>query len=141
MHDQFEPVASSESNGGEVTHVAGRESIDADRLGQRDDRGVDEAQAKIREASVHVHRTRELAEGWRRVGEGTARQILHERLHRCAFVAKEVVDLGEDESRNVARAGLVDDAAKAPVVWRALDEIVDERAGVADERGCATGGH
>jgi hypothetical protein len=27
------------------------------------------------------------------------------------------------------------------VVWRALDEIVDERAGVADERGCATGGH
>jgi hypothetical protein len=27
------------------------------------------------------------------------------------------------------------------VVWRALDEIVDQRAGVADERGCATGRH
>ncbi len=62
MHDQLEPAPIRQSNGSKVTHIAGRESIDAERLGQRDDRGVDEAQTKIREASVHVHRTRELAE-------------------------------------------------------------------------------
>jgi len=142
MHDQLEPATTCESNGGEVTHVAGRDSIDAEGFGQGDDRRVDEAKAEIGEPSVHVDRTRELAKGRRCVREGAAREILHERLHRRALAAKEVIDLGEDETRNIAGARLVDGVAKEPVVWCALDEIVDERAGVADERGCCpTGRH
>jgi len=141
MYDQFERATIGKSNGGEVTHVAGRDSIDAERFGQGDDRGVDEAEAEIHEASVDVHRTRELADRRRRVGEGAAREILHERLHRRALAAKEVIDLGEDETRNVTGPRLVDSVAKEPMVWCALDEIVDERPGVADERCCATGRH
>lgn len=141
MHDQLEPSATSESNGGEVMHVARREPMDAKRLGQRHHRCVDEAQTEIREASVHLHRPRELAEGRRRLREGAASEILHEGLHRLALVAKEVVDLREDETRHISGARLVDGLAKEGVVWRALDEIVDERPGIADERRCATGRH
>ena len=67
MHDQLEPAATGESNGGEVAHVARREPVDAKRLGQRHDRAVNKAQAEIRDASVHVHRTSELTSGRRRV--------------------------------------------------------------------------
>lgn len=141
MHDQLEPAAASEPNGCEVAHVTCREPMDAERLGQRHNRCVDEAEAEIREASVHGHRTRQLAERRGRVGEGTSGEILHERLHRRALVAKEVVDLGEDETRNVTGARPVDGVAKELVVWRALDEVVDERAGVAKEGGRATDRH
>ncbi len=57
MNHQVERPAVAESNGGEVTHVARREAAYAERLGQRYDRTVDEAQAEIREAPVHFHRT------------------------------------------------------------------------------------
>jgi hypothetical protein len=39
-------------------------------------------------------------------------------LHRVALVAKEAVDLGEDETGYVARARLIDGMAKPPVVRR-----------------------
>lgn len=141
MHDQLEPEATSESNDGEVPHVARRKPVNAKRLGQRHDRAVNEAQAEICEAAVHFHRTRELTNCRWSVGEGAACEVLHERLHRVALAAKEVVDLGEDETRNVAGACLIDGGAKELVVWRALDEIVDERPGVADKSRCATGRH
>ena len=38
MHDQLERPAVTESNGGEMTHVARGQSTDAERLGQRHDR-------------------------------------------------------------------------------------------------------
>lgn len=57
MDRQLEPAATGESNGGEVAHVARREAVNAERLGQRHHRAIDEAQTKIREASVHLHRT------------------------------------------------------------------------------------
>ena len=65
----------------------------------------------------------------------------HEHLHRLALVAKEVVDLGEHETRHIAGACLVNRISEESVAWRSLDEIVDERSGVADERSRATGWH
>jgi hypothetical protein len=38
----------------------------------------------------------------RRVREGALREILHERRRRLTPVAKEVVDLGEDQARHKA---------------------------------------
>ena len=57
MNHEVERPAVPESNGSEVTHVARCQPTDAERLGQRHDRSVNEAHAKIREASVHLHRT------------------------------------------------------------------------------------
>ena len=54
---QLEGAAVTQSNGCEVTHVARGQTTDAERLGERYNRPIDEAQAKIREASVHLHRT------------------------------------------------------------------------------------
>jgi len=141
MNHQVERAAVTQSNGGEVTDVTRGQSTDAERLGKRYDRTIDEPQAQIREASVHFHRTRELADGWRRVSEGAARDIPHEHLHRPALVAKEVIDLCEHETRNVTCACLVNGSAKEPVVWRALNEVVDKRTGIADKRSRATGRH
>jgi hypothetical protein len=45
-----------ESNGSEMTHVAGCQTPDAKHLGQRYDRTIDKAQAEICESSVHFHR-------------------------------------------------------------------------------------
>ena len=41
MHDQLERLAVTESNGGEVAHVARREPTHTERLGQSHDRRVD----------------------------------------------------------------------------------------------------
>ena len=60
-----------------MTHIARRQPTDVKRLGERNDRTVDEAQAEVREASVYFHRTRELTSGRRRIGEGAAGEILH----------------------------------------------------------------
>lgn len=87
--------------------------------GQRHDRTIDEAQTEIREAPVHLHRTRELADCRRRVGEGAANEVLHEHLHRLALVAKEAVNFGKDETGDIAGTRLVDGGTKEPVVWRA----------------------
>ncbi len=54
---QLEGAAVTQSNGCEVTHVARGQTTDAERLGERYNRPIDEAQANIREASVHFHRT------------------------------------------------------------------------------------
>jgi hypothetical protein len=53
---QLERAAVAESKGGEVTHVARRQTTDAERLGKGHDRAIDEAQVQIREASVDFHR-------------------------------------------------------------------------------------
>jgi len=141
MHHQLEATATRESNGGEVTHVAGREPADVDRFRQGDDGGIDEAQAKIREAPVHLHRACELTSRRWRVREGTCGEIPHERMHRGTLVPQEVVDFREHETGDVARASPVDGAAEQLVVGRGLDEVLDERPGVADERRRATGRH
>lgn len=140
MNHQFERPAVAEPNRREVTHIARRETPDAKRLGERHYRGVDEAKAEFREATVNSHRPGQLTDCWRRVSEGAAREILHERLHRRPLVTKEVVDLGEYQSRNVASPGLVNGVAEEPVVWCALDEVIDQRTRIADQRG-ATGRH
>jgi len=44
---QLERTALAESNGGKVAHVARRQTADAERLGERHDRSVNEAQGKI----------------------------------------------------------------------------------------------
>jgi hypothetical protein len=92
MHHQLEGPAARESNGGEVTHVAGREPADVERLREGNDGGIDEAQVEVREAPVHFHRARELTSRRRRVGEGTGCEIPHERLHRRTLVPQKVVN-------------------------------------------------
>ena len=57
MNHQVERAAVAKSNSGEMTHVARRQATDAERLGERYNRPIDEVQAKIREASIHFHRT------------------------------------------------------------------------------------
>jgi hypothetical protein len=52
MNHQIERAAVTEPNASEMTHVA-RQPADAQRLGQRYDRSINEAQAKIPEASVN----------------------------------------------------------------------------------------
>jgi len=56
MNHQLERTAVAESNGREVTHIARGQTMDAERFGERHDRTIDEAEAEIREASVHFHR-------------------------------------------------------------------------------------
>jgi hypothetical protein len=56
MNHQVERPAVPTSNGAEVTHVARCQATAAERL-EHHNRLIDEAQAKIREASVHFHRT------------------------------------------------------------------------------------
>ena len=141
MNDEIERTTITESDSGEVPHVACRQSTDAQRLGQRHHRSVDEAQIEVGKAAVDFHGARELSECRRRIREGTTREILHEQLHPLALVAKDVVDLGKDQTGNVARASSINGMAKQRVVRCALDKIVDERPGVAYQRSGATGGH
>lgn len=141
MNHQFKRASVTQSNGREVTQIARGQTTNAERLGERHDRTIDEAKAETPEASVHIHRTRELTDGWRRVRERAASEILHEHPHRPTLVTKTVVDLREHKTGNVPGACLVDGVAKQKVVWCALDEIVDKRPGIADQRSCATGRH
>jgi hypothetical protein len=92
MNDESEGTTITESDSGEVTHVARRQSTDAQRLGQRHDRCIDEAQTEVGTAPVDFHGARELPECWRRRREDATREILHEQLHALAFVAKEAVN-------------------------------------------------
>ena len=67
--------------------------------------------------------------------------VLHEHVHRLALVTEKVVDFGKNQTGHIAGARQVNGVAKEPMVWRALDEVVNERPSVADERRCATGPH
>jgi hypothetical protein len=94
MNDEIEGTTVTESNSSEVTHVACRQSSNAQRLGQSHDRGVDNAQAEVGKTPVDFHGARELPECRRRIREGATREILHEQLHPLALVAKEVGNFG-----------------------------------------------
>ena len=94
MNDEIECTTITESNRGEVTHVACRQSTDAQRLGERHDRCVDETQTQVGKAPIDFHGARELPKCGRRIREGAAREILHEQLHPTALVAKEVIYFG-----------------------------------------------
>lgn len=111
MKHQVKCPAVAKSNSGEVARVVRGQATDAERPAERHNRRIDEPRAKIREAPVDFDRTRELTDGWRRVGKGASGEILHEDLHRLAPVAQ-VVDFGEHETRDVARACLVDSVSK-----------------------------
>jgi hypothetical protein len=64
-------------------------------LGDRHDRTIDEAERRIRKASVDIDRTCPLADGRRRVGECATREILHEVTHRAALVARPIEAIDE----------------------------------------------
>jgi hypothetical protein len=108
MHNKRERLTVTEANSAEVADVARGEATDTEQLGERHDRRVNQPQAEIGKESVHFHRARELTSGWRRIRKSSATEILHEHLHCLTLVAKEVVELGEHESRNVTSAGVVD---------------------------------
>ena len=59
-----------------MTHVACRQPTDAQRLGQRHQRCVDEAQTEVGKAPVDFHGARELRECRRCIREGAMREIL-----------------------------------------------------------------
>lgn len=141
LDDQVERRAVMFPDGCEVTHVPRRQANDTEILGECDHRPVDKAQAQIRETAIDFHGSRELAESRRRVDESAARKILHERMHRAPFVSKKVVDLSEHETRNVTGARLIDRATEQPVVRRARNQVVEQRAGITDQRSCTTGCH
>lgn len=56
MNHQVEGMPAAKSNRREVTHVARRETTHAEGFGERDYRAIDEAEAKIREVAVDLHR-------------------------------------------------------------------------------------
>ena len=68
MNDEVEGTTITESDGGEVAHVACCQTTNADRLGERDDGTIDETEAKICEASIHIHHTREITDRRWRIG-------------------------------------------------------------------------
>ena len=72
-----------------------------------------------------------LVERGRRVGEGAASKIPHERLHRPPLVAKEVVRLGQHQGRNIVVRARSMALPEQTVVRRARDKIVEQCASVA----------
>ena len=95
-----------------MTDIPGRQPADAESLGKRNDRAVDKAETEILVSPINLHRAGELAQRRRHVGKGAASDVLHEDLHRSALVAKEVIDFGEDETRNVAGASAINRVTK-----------------------------
>lgn len=86
MRHQIERAAIAKSYSCEMTNVARRQPVDTERFRERHDRTVHEAEFKIGKRAVDVHRSEELTEVGRRVGEGPASEILDEDLHRPALV-------------------------------------------------------
>jgi len=93
--------------------VARGQATDAESLGERDDRSIHKPKAKVGVPPIDVHGSRELIECGRRVGQ--------------------------HQGRNIASAGSVDGASKQTIVRHALDQIVEQCASVADQRGSTTG--
>ena len=141
MDHQPERAAVAQPDGAKMADVPRGDPPDAEIFCERDDRTVHEAESKIREAAVDLHRASELIERRRRVCERPTREIVHERLHATPLVAKEVIDLGQNQGRDVPGARSVDLFPKAPMIRRALDEVVDEGTSVADQRRRVSGGH
>jgi hypothetical protein len=56
--------------------IARRQATDVERLGERHDGTIDEAQTQIRESSVYFHGAGELTDSRRRVREGASGEIL-----------------------------------------------------------------
>src|SRR6266702_2132765 len=137
LDDELEALPAPQRDGSEVAHVARGDAMNAELLGQRDDRRIDEPQAEVDVLAIDLHGAGECSEGRRGIRERAAREISHERGHRRPLVPEEVIHLGEHQPRDVACARGIDGLAKGGVVWRLRDEIIDERAGVAEERGRA----
>ena len=141
MDDEFERTPIAEPDGDEMTHIACGDSTNPESFCQRNHRPIHQAEPKIRVTTVDFQGSRELALiGWS-VDERAAGKILHERLHRPAFVAEEIIELGQYQAWHVASARPVDGAPEQTVVGCARDEVVEERASVADQRSRATGWH
>ena len=92
MNDQIERAPVTQPDRGKVAYVTGGESTDAQALGERHDRAVDQPKAEIRVASVDLHGPRKLVGRGRCVGEGASRQVSHEQLHCPPFAAEEIVE-------------------------------------------------
>ncbi len=121
--------------------ISSCEATDAEMFSERHHGCIDEAQAEIAVAPVNLHRPRELIERRRRVGKCPTREVVHERVHRRPLVSKEVVDFRQHQTRNVASPRSVDGMSKALMVRRAFDDVVEQRAGIADQCGRANDGH
>ena len=140
MNDQLEGAPVAQPDGREVADISCREATDAEIFSERHKGGIDEAQAEMAVAPVNLHGPRELIERRRGVGKCPTREVVHERVHRRPLVAKEVIDFRQDQTRNVSRPRPVDSESKTLMVRRAFDDVVEQRAGIADQRGRADDG-
>ena len=135
VHDQLEPATSAQFDGAEVANVASGETVDAKLLGQRDDRSIHQTQTMARIPTVNLHGALQQPRGRGRVREGASQEVSHESAHGAALFAKEVINLGEHQARDVARSGVIDCFAKSGVIRRPQHEVVQQSAGVAEQGG------
>ena len=141
VNDELERASVAQPNGREVPNVSRRQATNAEIFSEHHDRRVDEAQAKVVVSPVNVHRAGELIERRCCVRERTTRKIIHERLHRRPLVTKEIIDLRQHQPWNVPRPRSIDGAPEVLMIWHVFDEVVEERAGIADQSRGATAGH
>jgi hypothetical protein len=124
-NDEVERATIRESDSCEMTHVTCRQTPDAERLGERNNRTVHKAKTEVSVAPIDLHRPRELIQRRRYVGERAACDVPHEASHRFSLVTKEIIDFGEYESRNVTGPSRVDGMAKQPMIGRIRDQVVE----------------
>jgi len=62
MDDQIERATIAKSNGCEMTHIACRQTTDAENLSKRNNRTVHKAQTEIGVAPIDLHRACELVQ-------------------------------------------------------------------------------
>lgn len=103
MNHQFERPPISESNGREVAQIARGQTPDAEPLGKRHDRTIDQVQTEICEPPIHVHRARELVHGRGRIRKSATREVLHQDPHGPALITQKICDFSEHQARNVPR--------------------------------------
>src|SRR5258708_7342655 len=75
LDHELEASAVPQADDAEMSDVAGGEAANAELLGQRDHRGVDQAEAQPRVVLVDLHRPMELRRRRWRIREGAARQV------------------------------------------------------------------
>jgi hypothetical protein len=132
VNDKLKCASVAQPHSREVPHVACREPTDTEIFSEHDDRRIDQAETKVCVSRVNLHRSRELIDRRRCVRERPAREIVHESVHCRPLVAKEVVDFGQHQAGNVSSSRSVDGLPEALVIARALHEVVEQGAGIAD---------
>jgi hypothetical protein len=133
--DEVESSTVCEAHCREVAHVAGGQARHIQFFRKCHDRGIHQPQFKVGVGRVDCHGTAELCVGRWRVDERSTTNVGNEGAHGCALVPEEVVQLGQDEPRNIPRTSSINCATEGVVIGRGGDQVVDQGTGIADQRG------